>query len=91
MGKGVLLDNGKKAKSSMALYWKAAQNKTPADKAAKKEVKEEDMETRASGNHDKWKIHKEKMINKMYEKIEKKEDNNQQLEKQKYKKEEEQL
>ena len=42
MGKGVLLDNGKKAKSSMALYWKAAQNKNTHDKTVKKEVKEVD-------------------------------------------------
>jgi hypothetical protein len=33
--KGVLLDNGKKAQSSMALYWKAAQNKKPIDRTPK--------------------------------------------------------
>ena len=33
--KGVLLDNGKAARSSMSIYWKAAQNKAQ-DKAAKK-------------------------------------------------------
>ena len=35
--KGVLLDNGKTARSSMAIYWKSAQNKSKKDE--KKEEK----------------------------------------------------
>ena len=63
--KGVLLDNGKTARSSMALYWKAGQNKNQSN-AAKKEPREEDIEDRAEEGKDKWKIHKEKYINKLY-------------------------
>lgn len=70
--KGVLLDNGKKAQSSMALYWKAAQNKKILGKDEKKEVPEENMEDRAGSGHDKWKSHKEKLISKLYDKVEKK-------------------
>ncbi len=36
--KGVLLDNGKQAQSSMALYWKASHNKNQGAKAAGKEA-----------------------------------------------------
>lgn len=57
--KGVLLDNGKQARSSMALYWNnAASKNNNKDKAEKKEAPEEDMETRAGSNFDKWKQHK---------------------------------
>ena len=63
--KGVILDNGKAARSSMALYWKAAQNKNKSN-ATKKEPREEDIEERAEDGKDKWKIHKSKMINKLY-------------------------
>jgi len=31
------------------------------------------METRAGSNFDKWKLHKEKLVNKLYQKPEKKE------------------
>ena len=41
--KGVILDNGKAARSSMALYWKAGQNKNQ-NNDAKKEPHEEDIE-----------------------------------------------
>jgi hypothetical protein len=64
--KGVLLDNGKQARSSMDLYWKAAQNKSKLPPGPKKEVPEEDIESRAGSNQDKWKLHKDKMINKLY-------------------------
>ena len=33
--KGVLLDNGKAARSSMSLYWNNAQNKDKKDKTTK--------------------------------------------------------
>jgi hypothetical protein len=33
--KGFILDNGKQAQSSMALYWKAAQNRSKQDKPEK--------------------------------------------------------
>lgn len=33
--KGVLLDNGKQARSSMALFWNNAQNKNSKDKSNK--------------------------------------------------------
>lgn len=56
--KGVLLDNGKTAQSSMSLYWKASHNRSQPDKAAKKEAREEDIESRAESNLDKWKLHK---------------------------------
>lgn len=58
--KGVLLDNGKVAQSSMALYWKAGQKKgkrPEADKPAHEE-KEEDMESRAGSGMERWKQHK---------------------------------
>ena len=32
--KGFILDNGKKAQSSMALYWKAAQNRQKIERPA---------------------------------------------------------
>jgi predicted heme/steroid binding protein len=41
--KGVLLDNGKVAQSSMALYWKAGQKKGGHQADAPHEEKEEDM------------------------------------------------
>ena len=44
--KGVLLDNGKAARSSMDLYWKAAQKKANTKDGEKKEVREEDMQDR---------------------------------------------
>jgi hypothetical protein len=64
--KGVLLDNGKQARSSMALFWNNLQSKSSKDRANKQEPPEEDMETRAASNLDKWKMHKEKLINKLY-------------------------
>ena len=39
--KGVILDNGKAARSSMSLYWKASQNKSQNN--SKKEPHEEDI------------------------------------------------
>jgi hypothetical protein len=50
----------------MDLYWKAAQNKSKLPPGPKKEVPEEDIESRAGSNQDKWKLHKDKMINKLY-------------------------
>lgn len=71
--KGVLLDNGKVAQSSMALYWKAGQKKGGHNNADKPhEEKEEDMQSRAGSAMDRWKLHKEKMISKLYTKPEKK-------------------
>ena len=35
--KGVLLDNGKQARSSMALFWNNAQNKNSKDKTNQQE------------------------------------------------------
>ena len=42
--KGVILDNGKAARSSMAIYWKNGQKKN--DDKSKKEPREEDIEDR---------------------------------------------
>lgn len=56
--KGVMLDNGKTAQSSMALYWKASHNRNQGSKAGKKEAPEEDIESRAESNLEKWKLHK---------------------------------
>ena len=53
--KGVILDNGKTAQSSMSLYWKAAQQKKPAHDKPKPQPKEENMEERAEGGASKWK------------------------------------
>lgn len=53
----------------MALYWKASHNRAQTNKAEKKDVPEEDIESRAESNLDKWKLHKEKMINKLYDKL----------------------
>jgi hypothetical protein len=69
--KGVILDNGKAARSSMSLYWKAAENRKK-DKTVKKETPEVGIEDRADSNFDKWKEHKNKMITKLYDKLEKK-------------------
>lgn len=70
--KGVLLDNGKVAQSSMALYWKAGQKKGGNHADKPEEPKEEDMESRVGTAMDRWKQHKEKMISKLYTKTEKK-------------------
>ncbi len=47
--KGVLLDNGKTAQSSMALYWKAGQKKSASSAGPKvaHEEKEVNIEDRA--------------------------------------------
>lgn len=68
--KGVLLDNGKTAQSSMALYWKAGQKKSNAAAGPKvaHEEKEVNIEDRAGSGMEKWKMHKEKLISKLYSK-----------------------
>ncbi len=65
--KGVLLDNGKQAQSSMTLYWKKNRenNKHPRKKEEAEPVDEkEEMKNRADENLTKWKDHKQKIISK---------------------------
>ena len=69
MGKGIILDNGKKARGAMSLYWKKHKDKEKEKKqpSQRQEATEEVQEPILS-SYDKWKTHQESMVIKKYTK-----------------------
>lgn len=64
--KGVKLDNGRNAQSSMALYWKKHNEQSKKPKKEYEPTEEEQLDQRAESGFQKWKMHREKMIEKAY-------------------------
>lgn len=56
--KGVLLDNGRQAQSSMSLYWKKNREQQNKPKKEYEPTEEEQLNERVETGFAKWKLHK---------------------------------